>query len=186
MKKKIIVNYHKTLKILLVLSLLCVNLNITNVKASDCSSYISDETLLEIYNAAFAEQSYDYYTKYRNTNTNMDQLRVNITFYTYSGYFKKVEWITRNGVISLSITPTNKLYASTYNNANVLSAHAAEAWRLLYARHSSDTRWRNTASMEAQFHCHVIYAGGAKTPWNIEPSRTESNWAVVIANGCNP
>lgn len=57
----------------------------------------------------------------------MNMLKASIKTYTYNEYFKSVKWITRKGEVSLSITPTNKLYGRTYNNANVLAVHAATA-----------------------------------------------------------
>lgn len=62
----------------------------------------------------------------------MDMLKASIKTYTYNEYFKSVKWITRKGEVSLSITPTNKLYGRTYNNANVLAVHAATAWWRTY------------------------------------------------------
>ena len=77
----------------------------------------------------------------------MDMLKASIKTYTYNEYFKSVKWITRKGVVSLSITPTSKLYGRTYkNNANVLAVHAATAWSLLYKKHKSSSKWKNTAS----------------------------------------
>ncbi|WP_287457589.1 DUF2599 domain-containing protein [Thomasclavelia sp.] len=162
---------------------MCVN----PVYGNENPSYLSDEEYLDIYNAAYAGKSNVYKSTYRDDKITMDSLRASIKTYTYSEYFKSVKWITRNGVVSLSITPSNKLFGSTYNNnANILALQAATAWNLLYKKHKSSSKWKNTASLEAQFNCHVMFAGPNKVPWNIEPHRTESNWAVVIAHGCNP
>lgn len=170
--------------ICIALALTCI---LTNpVYGQDSESCLTDNEYLEIYNAAFAKQTNSYKVMYRDDNITMDMLRASIKTYTYNEYFKSVKWITRNGIVSLSITPSNKLYGSTYNNANVLAVHAATAWNLLYKKHKSNSKWKNTASLEAQFNCHVIYAGSKKIPWNIEPHRTETNWAIVVAKACNP
>lgn len=166
--------------------MLFISLSTSPVSAYENSSYLSDEEYLEIYNAAYAQKSNIYKSTYRNDIVTMDSLRASIKTYTYSEYFKSVKWITRNGVVSLSIAPSNKLFGSTYNNANILALHAATAWELLYKKHKSNSKWKNTSSLEAQFNCHVMFAGPNKVPWNIEPHRTENNWSVVIANGCNP
>lgn len=104
--------------------------------------------------------------------------------YTYDECFGTVEWITRSGQISLSIMPKSPLYTQTLPNAAL--AVANHAWGLLADRFSSDPEWDNEEAMFAQFHCHVIGAGKYKTPWNIEPWRTETNLSTVIAKACNP
>lgn len=60
------------------------------------------------------------------------------------------------------------------------------AFSLLKDKLSSSPHWNNTDSMFAQFHCHAMFAGDNKIPWNIEPWRTESNLVKVIAAKCNP
>ncbi len=103
---------------------------------------------------------------------------------TYDEYFSKVEWITRNGVVSLSITPKSTL--TNVNNANALMARAFHSFSLLEKKFKSDSRWKNGGSLSAQYHCHVLAAGAAKTPWNLEPHRTETGLWKVIKGKCNP
>lgn len=56
----------------------------------------------------------------------------------------------------------------------------------LYKKHKSSSKWKHTASMEAQFLCHHMTIGKLKNPWNLEPHRTETDLGKVIAKGCNP
>ena len=69
---------------------------------------------------------------------------------------------------------------------NAQAANVANAFRLLKERFGKSPHWDNTASMEAQFHCHAATIGQLKYPWNIEPWRTESDLVTVILHGCNP
>ncbi|WP_107841760.1 DUF2599 domain-containing protein [Metasolibacillus meyeri] len=104
-------------------------------------------------------------------------------YLTYDEYFSKVEWRTRNGVVSLSITPKSSL---TSVSGNVLMARAFHSFSLLEAKYKSDSRWKNGGSLSAQYHCHVLAAGALKTPWNLEPHRTETGIWKVIGGACNP
>lgn len=105
--------------------------------------------------------------------------------YKYSDYFDSVSWITRDGVVSLSIHPdTNSPLITT--NGNIKMAHASHAFDLLKDKWSSSSKWKNTKAMSAQFHCHVLGAGKAKTPWNLEPHRTTTSLPETMANACNP
>lgn len=96
---------------------------------------------------------------------------------TFSNCFHSVKWITRNGVVSLSINP--KSYIATVNIGNdraeyVRYLRAKYAWRIIVNKYSRDRRWKNTKMMEKQYWCHVGY-GAIKTPWNLEPHRTKMN-----------
>lgn len=110
-------------------------------------------------------------------------LAKSINSHTYSDYFITSRWISRNGEIALHMLVKPLLYET---NGNIRMAHANRAFYLLKNRHSSDSRWRNTTSMEVQFHCHVLGAAAVKTDWNIEPHRTTTNLAVTMAYRCNP
>ncbi|MEH6996273.1 DUF2599 domain-containing protein, partial [Neobacillus drentensis] len=105
--------------------------------------------------------------------------------YTFSDYFSKVEWITRDGVVSLSIYPKSIL-TKAYANPNTTLMLASKSFDLLKAKYSSDTRWKNTTPMRLQYDCHVLAARGIKTPWNIEPHRTTTSVTKVIQSACNP
>lgn len=108
-----------------------------------------------------------------------------IDSYTYSDYFTSAKWITRDKEISLSVYPktTSPLITS---HGNVQMVHATRAFSHLKSKWSGSSKWKNTKAMEAQFHCHVMGAGKMKTPWNLEPHRTETSLTKTILNGCNP
>ena len=161
----------------------------------------NDASITNSYENSITETDPDFYLKLYQALENKDNTvyphsyesydlsavdRASIDNETFNDYFSSCQWINRNGVISLSIQPTSKLLSSGNVNGNVLAARASRAFTLLKNKYSSSSYWKNTASMEAQFHCHVLAAGGMKTPWNIEPHRTESNWAKVFAAKCNP
>ncbi len=148
-----------------------------------------NENTLELYMQAYASLYSDTTYEYREASevnlADYYKARIELTG-SFSDYFTKVEWINRNGEISLSIYPTEKLFGKTYNNPNVLMAHVDYAFSLLKNQYSSSSYWNNADSMYAQFHCHAMFAGENKIPWNIEPWRTESNLTNVIAAKCNP
>lgn len=100
-------------------------------------------------------------------------------------YFEKIKWITRDGVVSLSIYPTYEFSGKTYGYS-YLAAMAEESWGIIVRNYSSSSNWKNTLSLKQQYRCHVHYARNAKTPWNIEPHRTETNFDKVVSAGCNP
>lgn len=100
-------------------------------------------------------------------------------------YFEKIRWITRNGVVSLSIYPTWAFSSKNYGYSYLI-AMAEESWGIIVRNYSSNSKWKNTLSLKQQYKCHVLYARNAKTPWNIEPHRTETNFKKVVYKGCNP
>ncbi|MBN1056906.1 DUF2599 domain-containing protein [Clostridium botulinum] len=87
-------------------------------------------------------------------------------------YFKKVEWIKRSGVWSLSIHPTNSFKNGDRRNDII----TGKSWNILRNAYSSDYRWNkeNEDVLKQQYYCHVNY-GALKTPWNIEPSKSSIN-----------
>jgi len=87
---------------------------------------------------------------------------------SYSLYFSSGQWINRNGVISLSMTP---IFGYHWQDASSYDL----SWNALYNRHVYSSYWQNTSSMRKQYICHVNSAGGWKTPWNLEPSKTNVN-----------
>ena len=64
-------------------------------------------------------------------------------------------------------------------------------WQDLLAKTPVSTYWSQTSttqngSMLDQLMCHAYFPGGAKTPWNLEPTRPNVwYWATVLA-ACNP
>ena len=87
---------------------------------------------------------------------------------SYYKYFVVTGWVQRSNGITLSISPTRYL---AQGNRQV----GEDAFRVLLDFHGKDKYWKNTASMKKQFLCHMK-AGLFKTPWNIEPWRTNSGW----------
>lgn len=143
------------------------------------------ELYMQAYESLYSDVTYEYKEGMKVNLADYYNARIQLTG-SFSDYFTKVEWINRNGEISLSIYPTEKLFGKNYNNPNVLMANVDYAFGLLKNKYSSSSYWNNTDSMYAQFHCHAMFAGENKIPWNIEPWRTESDLSKVIAAKCNP
>lgn len=151
--------------------------------------------LLNLYNVIYDNNvdNPEYHAANKNYVTNEDIQRFKMDVYypkaraneTYSTFFNSTKWITRSGVVSLSINFKEKgMYPSNLPNAN--AAASEKAWQLLYKKHKGDKQWKNTTPMYNQFLCHAVAAGTYKNPWNIEPHRTETSLAKTIAKGCNP
>lgn len=134
------------------------------------------------------------------TTLNNDTLRYNVNFngtnepvkiqmaalsYTYSQYFSSASWITRSGMISLSVQPKN-LVLKASGSPNVTAAIRTDSFNKLQARHSGDSKWKNTSSMRNQYLCHVDLAQRFKTPWNLEPHRPTVSYAKTLKAFCNP
>lgn len=98
-------------------------------------------------------------------------------------YFSRIAWVTRNGVVSLALTP--KVDTVLYKSRN---------WESIYALFSDDSQWANSGNpdvdevMEKQFACH--YDGqSAIEPgddWNLEPHRENYSYLTYLLNSCNP
>lgn len=84
---------------------------------------------------------------------------------TFSSFFKSGSWITRDGLISLSLMP---------RDGGIGNEGADRTWNTVKTRFSSSSNWKNTSVMQQQYNCHFWY-GMIKTPWNLEPSRTSIN-----------
>lgn len=138
----------------------------------------NDDYLLKLYNAKYGEENvYSMYsTIYSSRGLNLKS--------DIDDYFTKIEWIDRGGVISLSLYPSEYLLDNP--NGNVAMAKASTAWGLVEDEYSSDSKWDNGKSLEAQFHCHAAAARGFKTPWNLEPHRTETDLWETMKKKCNP
>lgn len=101
----------------------------------------------------------------------------------YKDYFSSFAWITRSGVLSLSLTHTNYIYdAPTQYESEV---RLFDSWDKLYSIHSTSSNWSNTDGMYDQYFCHVIYAPD-KNPWNLEPARQNVGWHSTVLHLCNP
>ena len=137
-------------------------------KANDIS--VSDKEVEDAYNQIYSED-------------NQISTRATIAFSTYFNS-TKTKWVNRSDGITLSCYYKPDAIFTSLANATMVNAQ--KAFEQLKKKFSSSKNWKNTQSMQAQFHCHVTTVGKLKNPWNIEPWRTESNLITVIAAGCNP
>lgn len=95
-------------------------------------------------------------------------------------YFNQIAWITRDGVLSLSLDPTTKVRTDR--------TELDTAWGYLSNTEvglGQDSRWSNDPCFYWQYLCHFQYAK-YKSVWNLEPSSTADSFAYVVARGCNP
>lgn len=102
--------------------------------------------------------------------------------YSYSDLIKSVSWITRSGKVSLSVQMSEKF--EKISNGNLKGTLASRAFKLLKAKFSSSSKWKNTDGMRNQFMCHYLFA--FKTPWNLEPWRKTVSMSATTAALCNP
>lgn len=99
-------------------------------------------------------------------------------------FFDYVGWITRDGVVSLSLDPSDDVRKN--------SSSRDSAWNILkdptYGV-GNDANWptqsSNVQTLKWQYDCHWSFAN-SKDYWNLEPSRTASSYAAVVLAGCNP
>ena len=105
---------------------------------------------------------------------------------TLKDYFSEIYWLSRDVGISLSLTPTSKLFSSENDSVYLWMARCIHAFYLLEEEYGEDENWDNPDSLKPQFHCHSIYAGSRKVPWNIEPYRTETDFLTIILYQANP
>lgn len=107
---------------------------------------------------------------------------VTLTATSYSSYFSSGKWITRDGLISLSLTHKPYLLSGSTNDRMFKQA---DSWNKVVAKHRSNSRWRNQNSLYNQYICHYGYVT-YKNPWNLEPSRPDVGLVKTIAKRCNP
>ena len=103
-------------------------------------------------------------------------------------YFSKVEWISRSGKISLSLTPRDGTVINKQKN-----------WDSIYVTYKNDNYWKNSgnstvdASMYNQFVCHydfAPYAGNSSyadflETWDLEPGTPDKGYWGFVNNKCN-
>lgn len=119
---------------------------------------------------------------YNYTIQYMPQLTRDPSYILY--YFNSAMWITRDGLVSLSLNPTQRVRDS--------STLRESGWNLLknptYGQ-GSNPNWpklqANANCFYWQYICHWEYAN-TKEYWNIEPSRTANSYVGVVATACNP
>lgn len=91
-----------------------------------------------------------------------------------------MSWITRSGVVSLSLTPVHPF---------TIDREAAWSEAVQYFQnHPIYTGIQNSTkytSMYNQYLCHVYLASGLKTPWNLEPAKPDKGYSGFFNNQCN-
>lgn len=101
--------------------------------------------------------------------------------YFYEKYFSKVEWIIRNGVVSLSLTPMGNVI---YKDAN---------WDSIYQTFHNSSYWQGSgnptvdSSMYNQFVSHYDFSpyGDPGPTWDLEPSRVDKGYWGFVVDKCN-
>lgn len=100
---------------------------------------------------------------------------------------KSVNWISRSGVVSLSIVPTG------WNRFNLGFQPAISAgWKETLAKTPTKTFNKkkynrakaDTTRMYWQYRCHQV-AAFAKGSWNLEPSKIRNTYLDYVKNYCN-
>jgi hypothetical protein len=84
--------------------------------------------------------------------------------------------------------PKYRNEGKNFLNITSKSAYAAaitESWGIVVRNWSGDKRWKNTTALKQQYICHAHFAK-FKSPWNLEPHVTETNYNKVVAKACNP
>lgn len=174
---------HKT--IFLFISMLCMVsfLSINVLAAKDSNGKVTVKVLTSNHDEEYFKNlelddgskisDYDYTIEYVVDKTRDPVL---ITY-----YFSSVAWITRDGVVSLSLDPTQELRDS--------STLRDSGWNVLTNVFQNEPDWPKDASKLQTFHwqydCHWSFAND-KDYWNLEPSRTASSYLAVVLAGCNP
>lgn len=100
---------------------------------------------------------------------------------------KSVTWINRGGTHpwSASVTPTK---CGSWLGGGFQDG----AWQELIEKTPKSKHWDKKAgttkslSMYNQYFCHADWAGGLKSPWNLEPTRKNVGYAKTVKALCNP
>lgn len=99
-------------------------------------------------------------------------------------YFDFAGWITRDGVVSLSLDPADIVRSD--------SSLWLPAWNILkdptygVGRNSNwPTDSTQVQTLKWQYDCHCTFAND-KDYWNLEPSRTAGSYLAVVLAACNP
>lgn len=95
-------------------------------------------------------------------------------------YFSSLSWITRDGVVSLSLNPYDPYTID--KEAGWSEAARYFQYHPIYTAISNPSKFM---SMYNQYVCHVDFAKGIKTPWNIEPIKPDKGYWQFVASGCN-
>jgi len=116
-------------------------------------------------------------------NTEVNNLSVALAATYYSTYFSSGKWITRDGLVSLSLTHKPYLFSGTTNER---SLKRSDSWNKVKAVHSGNSKWKNTSGLYDQYACHLGTIGSRKNPYNLEPARPDVSYAETIGWACNP
>lgn len=95
-------------------------------------------------------------------------------------YFSSVSWISRDGVMSLSVVPLNP-YTVDQNNSWTELVRFFE-YHPMYTSISNPSKFMSTKN---QYICHADFARGFKTPWNLEPSKADKGYWGFVSDACN-
>lgn len=107
------------------------------------------------------------------------KLRINTTL---GIYFNSVAWITRDGLLSLSLYPKTTVRNSITTKET--------AWNVLSNTNVGfgyDLRFSsNKATLKQQYDCHFfVPIANVKTYWNLEPSKPYTDLITLMLTGCN-
>ncbi|MCU4842078.1 MULTISPECIES: DUF2599 domain-containing protein [Bacillus cereus group] len=136
--------------------------------------------ILEVHTTLKNENTLEYYVNIKE-EVNPITIKNTATSYAFSQYFSSGNWITRDGMVSLSLEPTSVLTKLIVNRAI-----RTDSWNKVKDTFSMDDQWGNTSSMQNQYLCHYDFAKSFKTPWNLEPHRPDVGYLKTVAATCNP
>ena len=95
-------------------------------------------------------------------------------------YFSNITWITRDGVVSLSVTPKSPGSIAKEESWQELIRYFQ--YHPFYTQETNPTKFN---SLRNQYLCHVDFARQFKTPWNIEPSKPDKGYWGFVSGLCN-
>lgn len=95
-------------------------------------------------------------------------------------FFSSMSWITRSGVVSLSLNPVHP-YSIDKENAWAEAVRYFQ-YHPIYRDISNPSKFM---SLYNQFVCHADFAKGFKTPWNIEPATKDKGYWGFVSSKCN-
>lgn len=105
---------------------------------------------------------------------------------TLDDYYIETGWFDRGEYMSLQFMPRECMFDRNCDDVYQWMARCIRGYLLAKQKYSGDELWKNEASLIPQYQCHALYAGSKKTPWYIEPHRTETNFLVILSAKGNP
>lgn len=169
-----------TLTMLLIVGLMGTSAYATTNSLSQ-DEVVEVEILINTMDENFAENIiFDDGTKLSDYKYEVTYLAKARVFNPLENYFSYAAWITRDGVVSLSLNPK-----TIVRNDRVQKDMAWTALAHPWHGFGSSTSWTSDKTFKWQYDCHYSFAKG-KTYWNIEPSRRASSYLNVVTAGCNP